>query len=89
MESNEDASRHRSRLDCIKNLVSDLRSAPSTRLEYFEVNAKMIFFLSFNLRNNHAITHMIYIFFYIPRIFLEQNTDMPRIFLEHECIFCE
>ena len=28
------------------------------------------------------------IFFYIPRIVLEQKNDKPRIFLEQECIFC-
>ena len=46
--------------------------------------ARVYLFLSFNYRNNYAISPTI--FFFIPRIFLK--TDIPRIFLEHECIFC-
>ena len=43
--------------------------------------------LSFNYANIHAISPMILYFLDIPRILLEQKTDIPRIFFEHECIF--
>ena len=44
-------------------------------------------FLSFNYRNIHAISPMIYHFWYTTDIF-RTKTDIPRIFLEHECTFC-
>ena len=42
--------------------------------------------LSLNYANIHAISPMIY-FLYTTDIF-RTKTDIPRIFLEHECIFC-
>ena len=45
-----------------------------------------IFFLSFNLRNNHAITPMIY-FFDVPRIFLEQKLISHGYFQNMNALF--
>ena len=43
--------------------------------------------LSFNYASIHAISPMIYYFWYTTDIF-RTKTDIPRIFLEYECTFC-
>ena len=43
--------------------------------------------LSFNYANIHAISPMIYYFWYTTDIF-RTKIDIPWIFLEHECTFC-
>ena len=44
-------------------------------------------FLSFNYADIHAISPMIYFFLYTTDIF-RTKTDITKIFLEHEYIFC-
>ena len=47
-----------------------------------------LIYLSFNYANIHAISPMIYIFFFIYTMdIFRTKTDIARILLEHECIF--
>ena len=57
------------------------------RLFWFQNYLISYFILSFNYANLHAISPMIYHFWYTTDIF-RTKTDIPRIFLENECTFC-
>ena len=70
--------------------IPDLRTGGcwfDPRLSHYTFRGLMIGYLSFNYANLHAVSPMIYHFWYTTDIF-RTKTDIPRIFLENECTFC-